>query len=367
MKDWGLDGKFQEDALTQWRNGATASGKLQGFPYSGFTWPVWYNMSLLNKAGITEIPATTDDLITDAQKLRAAGIGPFIVGGKDWTGQKLFFQIIQSYASADEIQKVMTTGGYCSTPSVMKGIDLFTKLRDAGVFVDNTQGYSADDMNTTFFAQKAAMMSSMSNFFGAAATSGTDVVSNIKLGGFPLPSGSSFSMPTEYKGFTSSGFMITKRGASPGHIELVKKLIMAFMAKDVVDQFVKEGNNVTPLKGDYSAVATNPLLQSSLGMDSKLDGAVLPDSVARRRSRPGHPGHWSGLRQGQCVRHLQVSGRCDQVTPGEVGATCVAPTSIWNGRDRPCPPSHWLRRRKAVRPNPRRGAESDSRSAPASP
>ncbi|CAN5314240.1 ABC transporter substrate-binding protein [soil metagenome] len=277
VKDWGLDGKFQDDALVQWRNGATPSGKLQGFPYSGFTWPVWYNMSLLQKAGITEIPATTDDLIADAQKLRAAGIGPLIVGGKDFSGQKLFYQIIQMYSTAKESQKVMAKGGYCSTPDVMKGIELFTKLRDAGVFVDNSQGYSVDDMTSTFFAQKAAMMSALSNNFGPAAKSGTDVVKNVKLGGFPLASGSSFSKPTEYKGFTGSGFMITKKGASSGHIELVKKLITAFMAKDVVGQFVTQANNVTPLKADFSDAATDSLLKSSLSMDSGLDAAVLPD------------------------------------------------------------------------------------------
>ncbi|WP_460491333.1 ABC transporter substrate-binding protein [Dactylosporangium cerinum] len=76
VKDWGLADKIKPAALNEWRVGGAPAGKLQGLPFSGFSWPLWYNSELLKKAGVDKIPATTDELIAAAAKLRAAGVGP---------------------------------------------------------------------------------------------------------------------------------------------------------------------------------------------------------------------------------------------------------------------------------------------------
>ena len=76
VKDWGLADKIKPAALNEWRVGGAPGGKLQGLPFSGFSWPLWYNTDLLKKAGVDKIPATTDELIAAAAKLRAAGGAP---------------------------------------------------------------------------------------------------------------------------------------------------------------------------------------------------------------------------------------------------------------------------------------------------
>ncbi|GAA4261101.1 ABC transporter substrate-binding protein [Dactylosporangium darangshiense] len=277
VKDWGLEGKIKPAALDEWRVGGAAGGKLQGLPFSGFSWPLWYNSDLLKQAGVDKIPATTDELIAAAQKLRAKGIGPLTVGGNDWTGQKLFYQIAQSYTDAAAMKKVMQSGGYCSTPSVMDGIKLFTQLRDGGVFVDNAAGLIADGMYAAYYGGKAAIMPAGSWAYTESTASGTGIDKKTTLGGFPVPSGSTFKKPTAYRGFTGVGFMITKKGAEAGHIDNVKRLVTKFYADTAVGDFVKDSGILPPTSGDFASYATNPLLSQSLGLDNTVDYAVLPD------------------------------------------------------------------------------------------
>src|SRR6185436_16332664 len=65
---WGFDGKFKDVALSNYTN---ADGKIQAFPLEGYTWPIWYNTSVFEKAGVP-IPTTTDELIAAAKAIRAA-------------------------------------------------------------------------------------------------------------------------------------------------------------------------------------------------------------------------------------------------------------------------------------------------------
>ncbi|GAA0428150.1 ABC transporter substrate-binding protein [Acrocarpospora corrugata] len=277
VKDWGLADKMKPEALDEWRVGGVASGELQGLPFSGFSWPLWYNTDLLTKAGVTEVPKTTDELIAAAKKLREAGVGPVTVGGNDWTGQKLFYQIAQSFTDAASMQKVMQGGGYCSTPSVLNGIKLFTELRDAKVFVDNVAGLTADDMYASFYSGKAAIMSAGSWAYTESKASGTGIEQHTSLGGFPVPSGAAYTKPTAFQGFTGVGFMITKQGASPEKIDKIRQLVTKFYDQPTVGNFVKDASILPPVTGDFASFATDPLLKASLGLDANVDYAVLPD------------------------------------------------------------------------------------------
>ncbi|SNT53266.1 carbohydrate ABC transporter substrate-binding protein, CUT1 family [Streptosporangium subroseum] len=277
VKDWGLAATMKPEALDEWRVGGVAGGELQGLPFSGFSWPFWYNTELLTKAGVTEVPKSTDELIAAAKKLRAAGVGPVAVGGNDWSGQKLFYQIAQSFTDAATMQKVMKEGGYCATPSVMNGIKLFTDLRDAKVFVDNVAGLSSDDMYASYYSGKAAIMSAGSWAYTESKASGTGIETRTALGGFPVPSGSVYPKPTAYQGFTGVGFMITKQGAEPDKIDKIRQLVTKFYGRPAVGDFVKDAGILPPVTGDFSSSATDPLLKASLGLDADVDYAVLPD------------------------------------------------------------------------------------------
>ncbi|MDR2974498.1 MAG: extracellular solute-binding protein [Propionibacteriaceae bacterium] len=273
---WGLTDKILPSALDAWKD---QDGKVQGFPYSGFVWPTWYNMDLLSQAGVKEPPTTTDDLLAAAAKLNAAGIPPFIIGGNDWSGQKLFLQIAQSYMKADEAEKVFSKGGFCGNANAMKGIELFTELRDGGVFVKDTQGYTADQMNASFYEGKAAMMSAGSWAFGNAPEA---LQANVKLAGFPVPSNGAYSKPTAYNGFTGLGFWISPNGAKEGKIDLVKQWITAFYTPEIAAAYAQASNGpvaVTSTEGGNTEIANKLTAQAVESVPGLVDFALMPDTV----------------------------------------------------------------------------------------
>src|SRR3954452_17786658 len=65
--------------------GWQVDGKTYGLPFSLGVVGFWYNKALFAKAGLTATPTTMDELYSDVDKLKAAGITPLSVGaGEKW-------------------------------------------------------------------------------------------------------------------------------------------------------------------------------------------------------------------------------------------------------------------------------------------
>jgi ABC-type glycerol-3-phosphate transport system substrate-binding protein len=177
IKQWGLDGKFTDVALTTY---TMADGKISAFPFEGYTWPIWYNTKLFKQAGL-DIPTTTDQLIADAKIFRQKGMGgPIIASGSDGMGGALFNLIVQSMMTPDEVNKAFAQGDW-TTPGAVAGVNLFTQLRDAGVFVDGVQGVDYASGNTRYFAGNIPM-----SHFGAweyTDPANSTVLPDVQLGG----------------------------------------------------------------------------------------------------------------------------------------------------------------------------------------
>ena len=278
LAEWGLDTVIKEAAVKDWTN---KDGDVQGFAYQGFTWPVWYNTDLLEEAGVAGVPKTSDELIAASEKLRAAGIGPMVVGGSDWSGNKLFLQIIQSFMPSEEAAEVFTNGGYCASPNAMKGIDEFVKLRDGGVFVDGVEGYTADLMNAAYYEGDAAIMAA-----GSWAMPGTpeDIAAATTLGGLPIPAGSVFTKPTAFEGNTGVGFFISPNGQKK--LSAVKDFILSFYSADVIGKFVSEVSVIPTTTIDISGAlgTASPLLnQAVTSLQQEAEFAVFPDGYVGTR------------------------------------------------------------------------------------
>ncbi|MFD5032305.1 ABC transporter substrate-binding protein [Streptomyces sp. NPDC058405] len=268
---WGLRAKVEPQALKEWTD---ADGKVMGFPFAAFSWPVWYNTDLLERAGVGKIPATTDELIDAADKLRDAGIEPMAVGGNDWSGQKLFAQIAQSYSTPEETEQLYTQGGFCASDKAMRGIGLFITLRDAGVFIDKAQGFTFDAMQSTYFTGKAAMMSQGSWAFSEVPEK---IRQNTELAGLPLPSGAAFTKPTSYLGYTSTGFWISPNGDKKR--DAVKEFVSYFYQPDVSGKFLADASIYPALSLDAAhRKSDDPLLNSAVNdVPKRSVNALLPD------------------------------------------------------------------------------------------
>lgn len=70
-------------------------GKIYGMPTGLNRWVVFYNKALFTKAGIDKVPASWDELMAAAEKLKAAGITPFNASIQEgWRGFIWFEELL---------------------------------------------------------------------------------------------------------------------------------------------------------------------------------------------------------------------------------------------------------------------------------
>ena len=70
-------------------------GKQYGVPWDVGMVGFWYNKDLFAKAGITAPPATWDDFLADVAKLKASGVTPLAIAGKDkWPSMHLWTYLV---------------------------------------------------------------------------------------------------------------------------------------------------------------------------------------------------------------------------------------------------------------------------------
>lgn len=271
IEDWGIADRIPEDALVDWTD---ADGNVRALPYSGFTWPWWYNTDLLTKAGVDAVPTTTDELIAATDKLRAAGIAPVVLGGIDWSGQKIFLQFLEMFLTTEEAKTVYAEGATCDNPDAMKGIELLVQLRDAGVFVDGVEGYTADQAQAAYLDGQAAIAPLGSWAYPGASD---ELAAATVLGGLPVADGAAYDKPLAYRGSTSAGWWISPNGEKK--IDAVEKLI-AYMYDDTVLKAILDEGGVIPVAdfgGDTSGVAAPLLAQSLTDLPDAVDFPVMPD------------------------------------------------------------------------------------------
>jgi multiple sugar transport system substrate-binding protein len=266
---WGFKDRLQPAAVDYWTN----ENGMNGFPFLAFNWPIWYNTALLEKAGVASVPATFDELLAAAKALRAAGVQPFALGGKDWTAQNFITWLGQQYIAPEKAAEIFTGGKWCD-PDVVKGLDLLAAMRDGGVFVDNVAGYDGDQMTNAFFTGAAAMMPSGS---WAYTNTPAEIAEVTELAGFPVPNGGHYDKPTAYNGF-NTGFFVTRGGAD--NIDAVGKFLQFIYTPENLKSWVSEASQVLAVTGDAVAGASSdaPLVvKGSQVTDDNTSYLLLPD------------------------------------------------------------------------------------------
>lgn len=270
VEQWGLDSVIRQGALGVW----DSPDGIRGFPYSGLQWPIFFNMKALGEVGIDSIPTTTDALIDASKKLRAAGYQPFAIGGNDWSGTKLFLQMVETYLSAEESKQLMAEGGFCQSPKAMQGINLILDLVATGVFADNSQGLSFEQMVALYHEEQAAMMySGQWSFAGVPEALAAETV----FGGFPLASGAAWSKPTAYNSENGVGINISQNGAA--NIEAVEPFVKLMFDKKYVSRFAVEASVIPVVEQDYvdPTGANDLFVQAVVDLPTRVDYIPMPD------------------------------------------------------------------------------------------
>lgn len=96
--------------------------KTYALPFSIGVVGFWYNKSLFAKAGITATPTTLDELYTDFDKLKSAGITPVSVGAGDkWPAAHYWYYTALRQCSQDTLQEAVKSKDFSDDCFVKAG------------------------------------------------------------------------------------------------------------------------------------------------------------------------------------------------------------------------------------------------------
>lgn len=103
----------------------TIDGKIYGMPTSVLPGGIYYSKDLFAKAGITSTPTSFEELNADVTKLKAAGITPIALGGKDaWPAAHWYYFFALRDCSKDTMDKAAATKDFSDACWLKAGEDL---------------------------------------------------------------------------------------------------------------------------------------------------------------------------------------------------------------------------------------------------
>lgn len=259
------------------RNGAV-NGRIYQLPANTQTIPVvYYNKSLFARAGITAPPKTYAEMLTDAAKLKAKGITPFVVGGAkdvhDALGP-LFAGILGTdlYAKDPNWMHERRAGRTRFTdPDYVKAAGKLADLAAKG-YIDKrmlAQDYAATQ--AAFLKGKGAMYA-MGNWFAAAADD-PKTRPSFDLGQFFWPSDDGrLVVPA----FTGGGLLVS---AHAKNLDAAKRFALAYqLDKRNLDTSTRADGLFPAVKGYTPPADSAPVFRAGYELFRQAEArkAVVP-------------------------------------------------------------------------------------------
>lgn len=95
----------------------------------------WYNKALFEKAGIEAAPTTWDEMLEDCEKLMAAGIQPFAVGGADqWPATRIINAYVMRKLGVDAMNKMAAGELSYTDPGMVEAAKMLQDMCQKGYF-----------------------------------------------------------------------------------------------------------------------------------------------------------------------------------------------------------------------------------------
>ncbi|MEV7694050.1 ABC transporter substrate-binding protein [Microbacterium sp. NPDC089189] len=153
---------------------------------------VYYNKQVFADAGITDVPADWDELLTVARQLKSSGETPFFDfgGGTPWATQ-WWVQVQLADAAEDGLWDRVNAGEEAFTdPTIQGAINTYNDLIGEGLFNANLKTATFEDQGPALLSGDAAMAVQVNSFFGQLQSLAETPELDEKIGFFPIaPSG----------------------------------------------------------------------------------------------------------------------------------------------------------------------------------
>lgn len=254
-------------------------GKTYAVPYDMGMVGFWYNKDHFEKAGIAEPPATWTQFLDAVRKLKAAGITPIALAGKDkWPGHYYWAYLALRLAGPDGVRQAAEAQNFGTPPFVQAGQKL-KELVDLDPFQQGFQGAAYDapgGQAATMGAGKAGM-----ELMGQWApvvqkdASGQDLGDALGFFPFPAVEGGPGKVTDVFGG--GNGHALSK-DAPPEALDFLKFL----MNEQNEARLVSSGAFMPVVKGAESAIEdanrkqVAGMLNGATGFQLYLDQAFPP-------------------------------------------------------------------------------------------
>ncbi|MET9386887.1 extracellular solute-binding protein [Streptomyces sp. NPDC002928] len=263
--------------------------KLYGVPFDIGMIGFWYNKALFKQAGISTPPTTWSGFLDAVRKLKAAGITPIALAGKEsWTGMYYWAYLAMRTAGVDALQKANEDKDFTGSGFVEAGQHL-KDLVGLQPFQKGFLGaaYSTPTGQAAAVGNGKAAMELMGQWAPVVeADAGKGLGSDLGFFPFPAVEGGK-GVITEV--FGGGGGHALRKGAPKEAVDFLK-----FFASEATDlELVKKTNTLPVVPGaekalsDPNTKAVQAQLSGSTGFQLYLDQAYAPavgqevnDSVA---------------------------------------------------------------------------------------
>jgi raffinose/stachyose/melibiose transport system substrate-binding protein len=258
-------------------------GVQYGIPFDLGMVGFWYNRDLFSQAGITEPPATWDELLAAVGALHDAGITPLALGeGDKWPGMFWWAYLALRNGGPDAMLEAGETGAFDSEPFVEAGrqleelvaLDPFQEGFLAAVW-DGAGGQAAT------IATEGAAFHLMGQWAPGTQNANSPDGQGLgdRLGWFPFPAvDGGAGDPTD--GFGGGNGFAVGRDAPPEAVEFLEYIT----SLDVANRWGETNSGILPVTIGSEESITDPYLQEVLAaraeaeyMQLYLDQAYDPE------------------------------------------------------------------------------------------
>jgi raffinose/stachyose/melibiose transport system substrate-binding protein len=239
------------------------NGKTYAMPVSVLPGGIFYSKDLFTKAGITQTPATIDDLNAAVAKLKAAGIDPIALGAKDaWPAAHWYYWFALRECSPDTLNKAAADKTFTDSCWLKAGQDLSTF---AGTnpfnqgFLTTSAQQGAGSSAGLVANHKAAMELMGAWDPGVIASLTPDTKPLPDLGWFPFPTISGGQGDGKAIMGGVDGYSCSANAPKPACTDFLN-----FIATTPVQEAYYTAFNAPPVNTDAQAVVTEPYLKEIL-------------------------------------------------------------------------------------------------------
>ncbi|WP_075257996.1 ABC transporter substrate-binding protein [Herbaspirillum camelliae] len=239
------------------------NGKQYAMPTQYFAWGIYYRKDLFEKVGIKEEPKTWEEFLDACKKLKAAGIAPIAVGGRDSWTLAAWFDYLDLRINGYEFHMQLMKGDIAYTDARVKKVyNAWKTLIDNKYFIDNPLSYSLDSVQPIYSQGHAAMM-----LMGTFLSPGLPPNTKLQTGFFRFPTIDPKIAPAEDGSVECLN--IPARAANKADA----RKFLAFIGRSDINGELAKGLGTLPAN-NQAAMPEDPVAKIGFRILSKTTGGV---------------------------------------------------------------------------------------------